>query len=74
MDQEILKKIYNTKEYLEYLRYHPKWYYYLDENPLNFRSFENVVKKEYKITSYDKLEKMKSKINFFTSMINYLNK
>ena len=74
MDQEILKKIYNTKESLEYLRYHPKWYYYLDENPLNFRSFENVVKKEYKITSYDKLEKMKSKINFFTSMINYLNK
>ena len=74
MDQEILKKIYNTKEYLEYLRYHPNWYYYLDENPLNFRSFENVVKKEYKITSYDKLEKMKSKINFFTAMINYLNK
>lgn len=74
MDPIILSKIYNNKEYLEYLRYHPKWYYYLDDNKENFKVFENVVKKEYKITSYDKLESLKNKINFFTSMINYFNK
>lgn len=74
MNKEILNKIYNTREYLEYLRYHPKWYYYLDSDPNNFKVFESVVKKEYKITSYDKLERVKGKINFFTSMINYFNK
>ena len=36
MDKEILDKIYKSKEYLEYLRYHPKWYYYLDSDPNNF--------------------------------------
>lgn len=74
MNKDILNKIYNTREYLEYLRYHPKWYYYLDSDPNNFKVFESVVKKEYKITSYDKLERVKEKINFFTSMINYFNK
>lgn len=74
MDKDILTKIYETKEYLEYLRYHPKWYYYLDENPNNFKLFEKVVKKEYKITTYDKLEKVKTQINFFTSLFDYLSK
>lgn len=74
MDSDILNKIYNSPEYLEYLRYHPKWYYYLDNDRNNFKVFENIVKKEYKITSIDKLEKVKSKINFFTSMINYFSK
>ena len=32
MREDILQKIYNNPKYLEYLRYHPKWYYYLDEN------------------------------------------
>ena len=40
----------------------------------DIKCFFKVKEKEYKITSYDKLEKMKSKINFFTAMINYLNK
>ena len=56
MKKEILDKIYNTDEYLEYLRYHPKWYYYLDQNPNLFIEFEKSLKKDYKITTYDQLE------------------
>lgn len=74
MDADILEKIYEKKEYLEYLRYHPKWYYYLDSNRENFKLFENVVKKEYKITTYDRLDKIKGQINFVSSMINYFSK
>ena len=71
IDKNILDKIYNNKYYLEYLRNNPKWYYYLDEEPRNFKVFEENVKKEYKITVPDKLEKVKDRINFVSSIINY---
>ncbi len=71
IDKIILEKIYNNKYYLEYLRNNPKWYYYLDEEPNNFKVFEENVKKEYKITMPDKLEKVKERINFISTLINY---
>ena len=74
MRDDILEKLYNNPVYLDYLRKHPKWYYYLDSDPNNFKVFERVVQKEYKITTYDKLEKLKNQINFFSSMINYFTK
>ena len=33
MKKEIMEKIYRDPKVLDYLRHHPKWYYYLDENP-----------------------------------------
>ena len=55
MRDDILEKLYNNPVYLDYLRKHPKWYYYLEQNPSNFIFFENTLKKELKITTYDKL-------------------
>ena len=69
-----MEKIYQNPDILNYLRYHPKWYYYLDLDPNNFQVFNNVVKKELKITTYDKLEKLKSHVNFASSVIDYFNK
>lgn len=74
MDRTILEKIYNNDYYLEFLRNNPKWYYYLDSDPKNFKIFEDKVKRQYKITSYDKLEKIKGKINFVNSMVSYFTK
>lgn len=74
MDRKILNKIYENEQYLEYLRYHPKWYYYLDSNAENFKIFEETVKKEYKITTYDKLDKLKGNIGFVSSLLNYFSK
>jgi hypothetical protein len=71
---DILIKIYQNPEYLEYLRYHPKWYQYLDQNPENFSIFEQVVKKELKRTSYDKIERLKKHVNFANALIKYLSK
>ena len=74
MRDDILEKLYSNPVYLDYLRNHPKWYYYLDSDPNHFKAFERIVQKEYKITTYDKLEKLKNQINFFSSMINYFTK
>jgi hypothetical protein len=71
MRDEILNKLYNNSVYLEYLRYHPKWYYYLEDNPNNYLIFERKVKEDLKITTYDKLEKMKKQISFASKFIDY---
>ena len=74
MREDILQKLYSNPKYLEYLRYHPKWYYYLDENPNNYSIFERTVKEELKITTFDKLEKLKKQINFATKFMEYFKK
>ena len=74
MREDILKKIYSDSKYLEYIRYHPKWYYYLDQNPNLFIEFEKALKKELKITTYDKLESLRKKVNFVSSFIKYMTK
>ena len=74
MRDDILRMLYSHPDYLEYLRYHPKWYYYLDLNPAYYSSFEKQVKKDLKITTYDKLESIKKQVNFASSMIQYFTK
>lgn len=71
MNDNILQKLYANPQYLEYLRFHPKWYYYLEQNPNYFAIFERTVKEELKITTYDKLEKLKKQINFATKFMDY---
>lgn len=73
MRDEVINKLYANEQYLNYLRYHPKWYYYLDLSPEYFTEFERVVKKALKITTYDKLESIKKQVNFASSMIKYFS-
>lgn len=74
MRGDILQKIYANEQYLEFLRRNPKWYYYLDENPDNYKLFEQNAKKELRITSYDKLERFKKQVNFASAVIKYFSK
>jgi hypothetical protein len=69
---EVIFKLYANEYYLDYLRKHPKWYFYLDLDPMYFREFERVVKKALKMTTYDRLESLKNQVNFAGAMIKYL--
>lgn len=71
MREDVLQKIYANPKYLVYLRFHPKWYYYLDDNPSNFIYFERKVKEDLKITTYDKLENFKKQITFASKFLEY---
>jgi hypothetical protein len=73
MRDEIIHKLYENEQYLDYLRRHPKWYYFLDLDPKYFSEFERVVKKALKITTYDRLESLKNQVNFAGAMIKYLS-
>ena len=74
MHEDILEKLYANDQYLEYLRRHPKWYYYLDEDPKNYKLFEQAVKKDLKLTSFDKLERFKKQVNFASALVKYFSK
>lgn len=73
MDQIILEKIYSNPMYLEYLRYHPKWYIILNKNPGAYKDFEKQLKVDLKITLSDKIDQLKKQVDFIGSMIKYLN-
>jgi len=73
MKDEVIIKLYSNPVYLDYLRQHPKWYYYLDLDPKNYNEFEKTVKKDLKLTTYDKLEALKNQINFASSMLKYFS-
>ncbi len=73
MDQSILNKIYQNDVYLNYLRYNPKWYIPLNQNPGSFVDFENEIKRNLKITTMDKIDNLKKQIDFINGMIKYLN-
>lgn len=73
MDKMILDKIYNNDLYLDYLRYNPKWYVILNDNPKLYIEFEKEVKKKYKLTTYDKIENFKKQIDFVNGIVKYLN-
>lgn len=74
MIKNIMERIYQNPDVLDYLRHHPKWYYYLDQNEKNYDVFLNTVKKDLKVTTYDKLEKIKNQVNFASSMLEYFTK
>jgi hypothetical protein len=45
----------------------------LEKNPNLFKEFENELKKDLKITTYDKIENLKKQINFVNGIVKYLN-
>lgn len=73
MDPRLINEIYKNPTYLNYLRYHPKWYMILEKNPAYYKEFEKELKKDLKITTYDKIENLKKQINFVNGIIKYLN-
>ncbi|HHZ11943.1 MAG TPA: hypothetical protein GYA05_04430 [Acholeplasmataceae bacterium] len=73
MRDDVLYRLYSNEFYLDYLRRHPKWYYFLDLDPGYFAEFERVVKKSLKMTAYDRLESLKNQVNFAGAMLKYLS-
>ena len=73
MVKSVLDKIYSSEIYTNYLRYNPKWYIYLNQDPLTINDFEKEVKTNLKMTSSDKIANLKNQIDFINGMIKYFN-
>lgn len=73
MVKSVLDKIYSSEIYTNYLRHNPKWYIYLNQDPLTINDFEKEVKTNLKMTSSDKIANLKKQIDFINGMIKYFN-
>ena len=65
-------KIKENPNYLKYLRSHSYWYKLLNRNPSNFKTFEEEVKKEYKLTRADKISKTLDTIEMMEKIVSTL--
>lgn len=71
MRDDILQKLYANEQYLDYLRHNPKWYYYLDADPNNYKYFERAAKEALNITFNDRIEGFKKQLKFANSIVSY---
>ena len=73
MNIELNYRIKSNPNYLKYLRTHSYWYKYLNRSSLYFKPFIGELKKEYKLTVEDKMNKMASGIDAVSKIMDILN-
>ncbi len=59
----------NLKSYLIAISY---WYNYLNRNPIYLKAMEEEMKKKYKLTPEDKIEKMYNSISMVSEFLKIL--
>lgn len=72
MRKDILLKIRSDANLLLFLKYHSYWYKELLRNPESIRYMELEMKKEFKLTLEDSMERLSSKISMLKSFLDVL--
>ena len=72
MNVEIQYRLRSNPNDIKYLREKSYWYKFLNRNKNYFKHFEEEMKKEYKLTSEDKINKMANSINMLSKFIDIL--
>ena len=65
---------YNNPHYLEYLRYHPKWYKILHYEPSMINEFIEEANVALHLTKRDTLIDFNKKLSFVSTLMQYLAK
>ena len=65
--------IKNNPIFEKFLRENSYWYKYLNRNKKNIKNFEEDLKKKYKLTTEDKINDMKDKIESLSKIMDILN-
>lgn len=73
MNIETLNRIRQNPNNIKFLRENSYWYKYLNRNPLYIKEFENQMKKEYKLTTEDKINKMVERLDMVSKIMDILN-
>ena len=72
MQVEARIAIQNNPNLKRYLKEHSLWYKYLNRSPKYLKQMEEVMKKEYKLTTEDRIEKIGESINLVSSLLSVL--
>ncbi len=66
-------KIKQNPIYRQFLNENSYWYKYLNRNPLYFKDFEKDLKKKYRLTTEDRLNKMADSLDTISKIMSILN-
>ena len=69
-----MKYFYDNPIYLEYLRYHPRWYKILHYDPNMLEAFLEEANTNLHLTKRDSLLEFNKKLSFVSSLMQYLAK
>ena len=72
MDLKTVYYIRSNPPLNHYLKYHSYWYKELIRNPSSLKTLEQEMKKEYKLTTEDKISKLNDRMNMIASFLEVL--
>lgn len=72
MRLDLVNHIRANPNLYHYLKYHSYWYKELIRNPLLVKELEQKMKKEYKLTPEDKINKINDQINLIASFLDII--
>lgn len=72
MNIELKMQIDQNPNLKRYLKEHSYWYKYLNRDPRSLKAMEDAMKKEYKLTTEDKLEKLNKNISLVYTFLDIL--
>ena len=72
MKYELVQKIRSNPLLNQYLKYNSYWYKELIRDPSSIKKLEQEMKKEYKLTTEDKISRLSERMNMITSFLEVL--
>ena len=73
MKADILIKINSDPKLKEFINNNSYWYKYLNRNPSFLNQMEDEMKTAYKLTTKDRIDKIKDTLSFAQSFIDIIN-
>ena len=72
MKYELVQTVRSNPLLSQYLKYNSYWYKELIRNPSSIKKLEQEMKKEYKLTTEDKITKLSERMNMISSFLDVL--
>lgn len=72
MRTDILLRIRGNPNLYNYIKYHSYWYKELIRNPNSISIIENEMKKEYKLTAGDRLNRINERVKMIRTFLEVL--
>ena len=72
MRSDVLLRIRSDSNLLLYLKYHSYWYKELLRNPESIKYMESEMRKEFKLTLEDSMERLSNKVSILKNFLDVL--
>lgn len=72
MKLDLVQRVRNNPPLYHYLKYNSYWYKDLKRDPSSIKRLESEMKKEYKLTTEDKISRLNERMSMITSFLDVI--